>query len=140
MRHLKLLDECSYEVSSYDDCTEVVATVDGKDFEFSYPSYREGAIFDDTNIILADKIEANTAEDLIKHLIQKASKEESRLFTKDEKEQLYKELFHGLIIEIDKISNNGSNEPVDEDTVIDQDEARASFESAWEELDKLKKH
>lgn len=139
MRHLKLLDECRYEVSTYDDCTEVVATVDGKVFEFSYPSYREGAIFDDTNIILADKIEADTAEDLIKHFIKKASKEESRLFTKDEKEQLYKELFHGLIIEIDKISNNGSNEPVDEDAVINQDEARASFESAWEELDKLKK-
>jgi hypothetical protein len=140
MRHLKLLDECRYEVSAYDDHIDVITTVDGKDFKFSYPSYREGEFFNNYNIILADNIEDNTAEALINHLIKRASKSEERIFTKDERDELYKELFNGLIIEVDRISNQGYIENLEkEEEFLEEEAGRASFEEALNELDNLKK-
>lgn len=140
MRHLKLLDECRYEIHTYDDRIEVIATVDGKDFEFSYPSYREGEQFSNINIIIADKIEATTGEALINYLIKKASKEEVRLFTKEEKDELYKDIFNGLIIEVDRICSEPYIEQLNiEEEYLDEELGRASFEDALDELDKTKK-
>ncbi|MCH4813123.1 hypothetical protein [Vreelandella neptunia] len=137
--------ELLHEMGSTVEVNENIAieiSEKGNVFSFAYPCDRYGSFMSMTVKIRRDEAVEGDIEAFIDYLIKKIAIIENKIFNQEEKAVLRTELQEFVMGEAEEHINRHcipDDDEEDEDRVIDQDEARASFERAWEELDNLKK-